>query len=262
MVNGSTIDTQRSAAGPAIPEVPILEVPILEVIGLGRSFGGVTVIEGLDFRLEEGEILGVIGPNGAGKTTLFNLVAGVLPPSSGSIHYQGRDIGRLPAWDRCRQGIARTYQVPKPFAHMSVYENVLVPAVHGGGLAQREARHCAEAALERAGLAHRHRQPAGTLGLLDLKRLELCRALAIQPRLLLLDEIAGGLTDAETDALLDIVVAANREGTAIVWIEHVLHALRRASHRIAVLYEGRFLMDGEPERVLADARVRSIYLGS
>lgn len=248
--------TQTAAAAPDA------RAAVLEVTGLGRSFGGMTVIKGLDFQVGEGEILGIIGPNGAGKTTLFNLVAGVLAPSAGAIRYRGQDIGKLPAWDRCRLGIARTYQVPKPFTHMTVYENVLVAAVHGGGLAQREARHRAEAALERAGLAHLHDALAGALGLLDLKRLELCRALAVDPQLLLLDEIAGGLTDAETDELLEIIAATNGAGTAIIWIEHVLHALRHISHRIAVLYEGNFLVDDEPERVLADSRVRSIYLGA
>lgn len=235
---------------------------VLEVAGLGKAFGGMTVIKDLNCQLYEGEILGIIGPNGAGKTTLFNLIAGVLQPSEGTIHYLGRDLGRLQAWDRCRLGIARTYQTPKPFAQMSVYENVLVAAVHGGGLSQRKARERVEQVLEQAGLAHRHGLLAGSLGLLDLKRLELCRALAVNPSLLLLDEIAGGLTDAETDELLDIVIRTNRQGTAIVWIEHVLHALRRASHRIAVLHGGCFLMDGTPDVVFADPRVRAVYMGT
>ena len=234
---------------------------VLEIAGLGKRFGGLTVIDGLDLTVGNREILGIIGPNGAGKTTLFNLVAGVLRPSAGTIRYDGREIGGLRTWDRCRLGIGRTYQVPKPFAHMSVFENVLTAAVHGAGRSIRAAREQAEAMLELSGLAADHARPAGQLTLLDLKRLELCRALAVGPRLLLLDEIAGGLTDAEVDTLLGIIKRVHAEGTAIVWIEHVIRALRRLCHRIAVLHEGTFVAIGEPEMVLADARVRTIYLG-
>jgi branched-chain amino acid transport system ATP-binding protein len=234
---------------------------VLEIAGLGKRFGGLTVIDGLDLAVGDREILGIIGPNGAGKTTLFNLVAGVLQPSAGTIRYSGREIGGLRTWDRCRLGIGRTYQVPKPFAHMSVFENVLTAAVHGAGKSIRAAREQAEAMLELSGLAADHARPAGQLTLLDLKRLELCRALAIGPRLLLLDEIAGGLTDAEVDTLLGIIQRVHAEGTAIVWIEHVIRALRRICHRIAVLHEGTFVTIGEPETVLADMRVRTIYLG-
>jgi branched-chain amino acid transport system ATP-binding protein len=235
---------------------------ILNVTGLTRGFGGASVIEGLDLTLCKGEVLGIIGPNGAGKTTFFNLIAGVLAPSAGKIVYRGRDISQLRTWDRCRLGIGRTYQIPKPFAHMSVFENVLVPAVHGGGIGIAQARACAEEALELSGLADMHALPAGALPLLDLKRLELCRAIALDPQLLLLDEIAGGLTDAEADVLLAIIGQVNARGATIIWIEHVLHALQRLSTRIAVLFGGRFLADGEPAAVLADPQVRAIYLGT
>ena len=234
---------------------------ILEIAGLGRRFGGLAVINGLDLVVGDREILGIIGPNGAGKTTLFNLVAGVLRPSAGSIRYQGREIAQLSSWDRCRLGIGRTYQIPRPFAHMSVFENVLTASVHGGGKSIPQARTQAEAMLELTGLAADHNRPAGELTLLDLKRLELCRALVIGPRLLLLDEIAGGLTDAEVDTLLAIIQRVHAEGTAIVWIEHVIRALRRVCHRIAVLHEGAFIAVGSPEDVLSDARVKTIYLG-
>ena len=149
--------------------------------------------------------------------------------------------------DRCRLGVGRTYQVPKPYAKMSVYENVLVAAVHGGGLSPNEARKEAEWRLDLTGLARVHAQPAGQLTLLDLKRLELCRALAIRPRLLLLDEIAGGLTDAESSALLDIVRQAHRRGAAIIWIEHVLHALRRLANRLVVLHGATFSPTANPK---------------
>jgi branched-chain amino acid transport system ATP-binding protein len=234
---------------------------VLEIAGLAKRFGGLTVIDGLDLTVGDREILGIIGPNGAGKTTLFNLVAGVLQPSAGTIRYNGREIGGLRTWDRCRLGIGRTYQIPKPFTHLTVFENVLAAAVHGAGKSLRMAREQAEAMLEITGLAADHARPAGQLTLLDLKRLELCRALAVGPRLLLLDEIAGGLTDAEVDTLLGIIRRVHEEGTAIVWIEHVIRALRGLCHRIAVLHEGSFVAIGEPETVLADARVRSIYLG-
>jgi branched-chain amino acid transport system ATP-binding protein len=234
---------------------------VLEIEGLAKRFGGLTVIDGLDLMVGGREILGIIGPNGAGKTTLFNLVAGVLQPSAGTIRYAGREIGGLKAWNRCRLGIGRTYQIPKPFAHMTVFENVLAAAVHGGGLGIRAARGRAEAMLDLTGLAADHGRAAGQLTLLDLKRLELCRALAVGPKLLLLDEIAGGLTDAEVDTLLGIIQRVHEKGAAIVWIEHVIRALRRLCHRIAVLHGGSFVTIGEPETVLADARVKTIYLG-
>jgi branched-chain amino acid transport system ATP-binding protein len=234
---------------------------ILEIEGLSRRFGGLAVIDHLDMAVGEREILGIIGPNGAGKTTLFNMVAGVLRPSSGTIRYRGREISRLTAWDRCRLGIGRTYQIPKPFVHMSVFENVLTASVHGGGRSIAEGRERAEAMLELTGLAADHARPASGLTLLDLKRLELCRTLAVEPRLLLLDEIAGGLTDAETDTLLAIIQRVHDQGTAIVWIEHVIRALRPLCHRLAVLHEGAFIAIGEPAVVLSDARVKSIYLG-
>jgi branched-chain amino acid transport system ATP-binding protein len=234
---------------------------VLEIKSLAKRFGGLTVIDGLDLAVGGREILGIIGPNGAGKTTLFNLVAGVLQPSAGTIRYAGREIGGLKAWNRCRLGIGRTYQIPKPFAHMTVFENVLAAAVHGGGLGIRAARGRAEAMLDLTGLAADHGRAAGQLTLLDLKRLELCRALAVGPKLLLLDEIAGGLTDAEVDTLLGIIQRVHEKGAAIVWIEHVIRALRRLCHRIAVLHDGSFVTIGEPETVLADARVKTIYLG-
>ncbi len=234
---------------------------VLEIAGLAKRFGGLTVIDGIDLAVGDREILGIIGPNGAGKTTLFNLVAGVLQPTAGTIRYDGRDIVGLRTWDRCRLGIGRTYQIPKPFAHMSVFENVLTAAVHGAAKSIRAARDQAEAMLDLTGLAADHARPAGQLTLLDLKRLELCRALAIGPRLLMLDEIAGGLTDAEVDTLLGIIRRVHEEGTAIIWIEHVIRALRGLCHRIAVLHEGTFVTIGEPDTVLADARVRTIYLG-
>jgi branched-chain amino acid transport system ATP-binding protein len=234
---------------------------MLELDGLSRRFDGLKVIDGLDLTVAEGDVLGILGPNGAGKSTLFNLIGGVLPVDAGRIHYRGRDITQMRAWDRCRIGIARTYQMPKPLAHMSTFENVLVAAVHGGSLPIARAKPEVEAVLELTGLAHRSALPAGRLSLLDLKRLELAKALAQGPRLLLLDEIAGGLTEAECDMLVAIVRAAHAKGTTVVWIEHVIQALRRIATRLAVLYAGAILADGRPDAVLADDRVKTVYLG-
>jgi branched-chain amino acid transport system ATP-binding protein len=235
---------------------------MLELASLSRAFGGLVVIDRVDFKVEQGEIIGILGPNGAGKTTLFNMIAGVLPPSAGRIVFGDRDITPMKAWDRCRLGIGRTYQIPKPFTHMSVFENVLAAAVHGGNMALPRAKSEAEAVLTRVGLAHRALTPAGQLGLLDMKQLELAKALALRPRLLLLDEIAGGLTVAECDVLLDTIREVHRGGVTIIWIEHVIQALRRLVTRLAVLSGGGFIASGKPEDVLADRRVKEAYLGS
>jgi branched-chain amino acid transport system ATP-binding protein len=234
---------------------------MLALAALSRRFGGLRVIDGLDLTVEAGEILGILGPNGAGKSTLFNLIAGVLPPSGGRILLEGRDITAMKPWDRSRIGIGRTYQVPKPFTHMSVFENVLVAAVHGGKMTVGRARGEAEAVLERVGLTHRAERPAGQLGLLDMKQLELAKALAVRPRLLLLDEIAGGLTEAETEALLTTIREVHAGGVTVVWIEHVIQALLRLVTRLCVLSGGSVLADGAPQKVLADERVREAYLG-
>lgn len=235
---------------------------MLELASLSRAFGGLVVIDRLDFKVEQGEIVGILGPNGAGKTTLFNMVAGVLPPSSGRIVFAGSDITRMRAWDRCRLGIGRTYQIPKPFTHMSVFENVLAAAVHGGKMPLQRAKQEAEAVLARVGLAHRALVPAGQLALLDTKQLELAKALALRPRLLLLDEIAGGLTEAECDVLIGTICDVHRGGVTIVWIEHVIQALRQIVNRLAVLAGGNFIAMGAPKDVLADQRVKEAYLGT
>ena len=235
---------------------------LLEIDGLVRHFGQLRVIDGLRLALAPGEVLGIIGPNGAGKSTLFNLIAGVLTPASGEIRFNGRDITRLRPWHRCRLGVGRTYQIPRPFTHMSVFENVLVAAVHGGGVGVAQGRWRAEAVLGHASLAPHHARPAGQLSLLDLKRLELCKALAVSPRLLLLDEIAGGLTEPECALLLDILRRARTPGMGVIWIEHVVQALRRVATRLAVLHGGGLLAEGNPDAVLADPRVRDVYLGT
>jgi branched-chain amino acid transport system ATP-binding protein len=236
--------------------------PMLELASLSRTFGGLVVIDRLDFKVDEGEIVGILGPNGAGKTTLFNMIAGVLPPSGGRIVFAGGDVTRMRPWHRCRLGIGRTYQIPKPFARMSVFENVLTAAVHGGKMSLARAKPEAEAILSRVGLAHRARLPAGQLALLDMKQLELAKALALRPRLLLLDEIAGGLTEVECDVLIGTIKDVHRSGVTIVWIEHVIQALRRIVTRLAVLSGGSFIASGAPQDVLADRRVKEAYFGT
>jgi branched-chain amino acid transport system ATP-binding protein len=235
---------------------------MLELVSLSRAFGGLRVIDQLDFSLEPGEIVGILGPNGAGKTTLFNMIAGVLTPTAGRVVFEGKDVTTTKPWDRCRIGIGRTYQIPKPFAHMTTFENVLVAAIHGGRASIAQAKIEAEAILARTGLARRALTPAGQLALLDAKQLELAKALAIKPRLLLLDEIAGGLTEAECDILLATIGEAHAGGVTIVWIEHVIHALRRLVTRLAVLSGGGFIAMGAPHEVLANQRVREAYLGT
>jgi branched-chain amino acid transport system ATP-binding protein len=235
---------------------------MLELDGLSKTFGALQVLERVDLTVAAGEVLGVIGPNGAGKTTLFNIIAGVQQPTGGAVKLSGQVINRMKVWDRCRLGIARTYQIPKPFTHMSVFENVLCAAMHGGGLRGVGAAVKAEEVLAFVHLDHRIASEAGTLSLLDLKRLELAKALASDPKLLLLDEIAGGLTEAECDSLLEIVRVVQARGTTVVWIEHVIHALRRIASRIAVLYGGSIIANGAPDAVLADPRVRQVYLGA
>jgi len=235
---------------------------MLELASLSRAFGGLKVIDRVDFTVEPGEIVGILGPNGAGKTTLFNMVAGVLSPSAGRVIFDGHDITPMKPWDRCRLGIGRTYQIPKPFTHMSVFENVLVAAIHGGKLSVARAKGEAQAILARTGLTHRAMTPAGQLALIDMKQLELAKALALKPRLLLLDEIAGGLTEAECETLLATIHEVHASGVTIIWIEHVIRALRRLVTRLAVLYGGGFIASGPPDAVLADRRVKEAYLGT
>lgn len=229
--------------------------------GLQKSYGALKVTDGLSFELGAGEALGVIGPNGAGKSTLFNLITGVVQPDAGRIAFDGRDLTRSSATQRARLGICRSYQVPQPFTQMTVFENLLVGASFAAGLPERAARaHCARV-LEQTGLMDKADQPAGSLRLLDRKRLEMARALAARPRLLLLDEIAGGLTDDECQDLLQVIRGIHAEGVAIVWIEHVVHVLVSFAPRLLVLNFGAKLADGPAAAVMADAEVRRIYMG-
>jgi len=237
--------------------------PLAELVGVTKRFGGVTVIDDLSLAIAGDGAVGVIGPNGAGKTTMLNLLAGDLRPDRGELRLDGRDVTRLRADQRCRAGIGRTAQVPRPYAGMSVFENVLVAAVFGARrrMSERAATPVAVDALHRAGLLDQVNRAAATLTLLDRKRLELARALAGGPRLLLLDEIAGGLTDAETHELVTTIQGLRGEGMAVVWIEHIVHALLAVVDRLVVLSFGRIVADGVPHEVVASTAVRQVYLG-
>ncbi|MAM09479.1 MAG: ABC transporter ATP-binding protein [Rhizobiaceae bacterium] len=234
---------------------------MLEVLQLKKHFGALKVIDGIDLSVARGEALGILGPNGAGKSTLFNLISGNLRPTEGSIRLDGKDITKANPWTRVRGGIGRTFQIPHPFVHLSVFENVLVSATQAKGRGIAVARPEVNRILDLCKLSHRARTPAGELPLLDLKRLELAKALGTSPQLLLLDEIAGGLTNSECGALLDILETIKAEGVTIVWIEHIVHALIRVATRLVVLAEGSLIASGTPEQVMADPKVRNLYLG-
>lgn len=213
------------------------------------------------FTINEGEALGIIGPNGAGKTSLFNLVTGTLKPDSGKIVFQQRDITKQGSAARCRNGIARSFQIPQPFAAMSVYENVLVAASHGARLPAAQAEQQCIDALSKTGLLGRANDLAGSLTLLERKRLELTRALASGPALLLLDEIAGGLTDNECQSLIETIQQIRSDGVTIVWIEHIVHALLAVVDRLIVLDFGKVIADGEPTTVIQSKAVQENYMG-
>jgi branched-chain amino acid transport system ATP-binding protein len=234
---------------------------LLEAQGLTQHFGALRVLQGLDLQVRRGEALGVVGPNGAGKSTLFGVVAGTLPASGGQVRYRGQDIRGWDTARRCREGIARTHQVPRPFLGMDVANNVLVAAQHGAGLRGRAADNAVDHALERTGLAPLARRPAATLGLLDRKRLELARALATEPEVLLLDEIGGGLTEAELLELVALVSGLHQQGLTLVWIEHVLHALLKVVGRLVCMDTGTVLAEGAPAEVMSHPLVMQAYLG-
>jgi branched-chain amino acid transport system ATP-binding protein len=238
------------------------EGALLELDRVAKRFGRVVVAEDLTLEVAAGASLGIVGPNGAGKTSLFSLVSGDLRADSGHIRFAGRALDRLDPAARCRLGIGRTYQVPRPFEGMTVFENVLVAAQQGAGLRRQEAYARAMAALEETRLRADSNIPAGRLGLLDRKRLEVARALATGPQLLLLDEVAGGLTDPEVAELVAVVTAINARGVTVVWIEHVLRALLSSVSRLVCLAGGRVIGDGAPHEVLAQQEVREIFLGT
>ena len=234
---------------------------MLKITGLRKTFGSLVATEDIDLTVAPGEALGIIGPNGAGKTTLFNLIAGGFTPDAGEIRLNGRDITFARPHQRCIAGIGRAYQIPRPFEGLTVFENLLVAAVHGGRLTERDAAGpCAEI-LEHLHLIARANTLAGALTLLERKRLEMARALATNPHLLLLDEIAGGLTEGECLELVETIRAVHATGMTIIWIEHIVHALLAVVSRLSVLNFGRKVAEGDPQQVMASAEVRQFYTG-
>jgi branched-chain amino acid transport system ATP-binding protein len=236
--------------------------PILSARDVRKQFGALVVLDSVALDVGADDAVGIVGPNGAGKTTLLDVLAGAQRPNGGSVAFRGEDVTGLGAAARCQLGIGRTHQVPRPFVDMTVFENVLVGATTGGGLRGSDAQDSALAALERADLLSLANRRAAMLGLLDRKRLEMARALATRPVVLLLDEIAGGLTEQETLQLVESIQALRAEGLAIVWIEHVVHALLRVADRLVCMSEGRVIADGEPSAVMGDQAVIEAYLGS
>ena len=234
---------------------------ILAATGVRKRFGALTVLDDVDFVLAPGEAVGIVGPNGAGKTTLLNVLSGALQPNAGTVRVHGTDVTSRSAAARCRLGIARAHQVPRPFGGMTVFENVLVAASAGGRQAGSRAYATGMEALEICGMLPLANRRAETLGLLDRKRMELARALATGPTILLLDEIGAGLTDAEADELVATIRQLHEQGIAIAWIEHIVHVLVQIVSRLVCMDAGRVIADGEPTAVMADAAVIDAYLG-
>lgn len=236
--------------------------PILRAQEVNKSYGAFKVLFDVDFHVMPGEAVGIVGPNGAGKTTLFGALAGSFPITSGAMSLQGRDLRGTTSAERCRLGLARTYQVPRPFLGMSVFENTFVAAMSGAELSPPAATDLSVEILQQTGLMELANRPTAALGLLDRKRLEVARALATRPKVILLDEIGGGLTEAELGELVDLVRSLQSRGMTIVWIEHILHALLRVVTRLVCMAEGRILAQGDPRDVMAHPDVQRAYLGS
>lgn len=235
---------------------------LLQVQAVSKRFGRVVTAEDVSFSVAAGTALGIVGPNGAGKSTLLSLISGVLSPDAGRIIFAGNDITRASAGARCEAGIARSFQIPRPFTQMTVFENVYVGAAFGGGSRGQAGYDTTADALELTGLADLANVPAGRLRLLDRKRLELARALATRPELILLDEIAGGLTERELPPLIALIGDLRDSGVAVIWIEHIVHALVAVVDELMCLAFGRVLAMGEPRAVMSSPEVVEVYLGS
>lgn len=236
-------------------------MPLLALHAVSKSYGALRVTDQITLSVNRGETLGILGPNGAGKTTLFNLISGDARVDTGRVVYDGRDITALPPHLRCQLGIGRSYQVPQPFGHMSVFENLVTAASFGGGQPEHQAWDTAVQVLEQTGLMPHANKPAGSLTLLNRKRLELARALATGPELLLLDEIAGGLTEHEAHELVDELKRIKAQGVTMIWIEHVVHALLSVADRLYVINFGKELAQGVPQDVMNDPEVQRVYMG-
>ncbi len=234
---------------------------MLKLNAINKSYGNLKVIDDLTLEVSSGEVLGIIGPNGAGKTTLFSTIAGQIKPDSGDIRFLDKDITHSKADKRCIAGMGRTFQIPRPFHGMTVFESARVAANFGAGLRGTDANDFAFNAVECTGLLKRLNTPCSELSLLDRKRLELTRALATNPKLLLLDEIGGGLTDHEVNQLIEILQGIREQGIAILWIEHIVHALTSFVDRLIVINFGAKIADDNPAVVMALPQVHQIYMG-
>ena len=239
-----------------------MEAAVLAAAGVRKRFGALAVLDGVDLALHAGVAVGIVGPNGAGKTTLLNVLAGSLAPDAGTLEFRGRDVTAKGAAERCRLGIARTHQVPRPFTGMTVFENVLVAATAQGRRRGGEAYDLCLRVLDETALTPLANRRAESLGLLQRKRLELARALAAEPSVLLLDEIGGGLTDAESEALVVTISSLRDRGIAVLWIEHIVHVLLQVVGRLVCMDAGRIIAEGQPESVVSQAAVIDAYLGS
>ncbi len=234
---------------------------ILTFDHIDAGYGRVQILHDLSFSVEEGEVFGVIGPNGCGKTTMFNALIGLIVPNHGTITFNGHNITKMKPDARCHLGIGRTYQVPRPFEGMSVYENVLVAAVHGANHNEKTGRQVALDALKLTELYDKREIRAGELTLLDRKRLEIARALGTEPKLLLLDEVAAGLTEAEVQDVIQMVKNLKAAGYSIIWIEHVIQTMVEATDHLMCMSEGHELLIGEPRPVMDSKEVEEVYLG-
>jgi branched-chain amino acid transport system ATP-binding protein len=234
-------------------------MPLLSLSNLSKKYGALVVTDAVSFAVKKGEIVGILGPNGAGKTTLFNLIAGTVAPDAGTVTFKDQDVSRLNAAARCKMGVSRSFQVPHPFNGMTVFENILVGAAFGRAATDPEAH--ALKVMELTGMKPKANKLAGSITLLERKRLEMARALATEPELLLLDEIAGGLTERECQSLLAAIRDVHSSGVTIVWIEHVVHALLSVAQRLVVLNFGKLIADGKPDAVMNSKDVKSVYLG-
>jgi branched-chain amino acid transport system ATP-binding protein len=238
-----------------------MEPQLLAAAGIRKRFGALVVLDGLDFSVGAGDAVGIVGPNGAGKTTLLNILSGSLRPSAGTVAFRGDDVTRTSVGRRCRLGIGRAHQVPRPFGDMTVFENVYVGSSMGAGLRSQAAYERCIEVLEQCGLIRLANRRAESLGLLDRKKLELARALGTNPVVLLLDEIGAGLTDAEADELVATIREVRSRGVAIVWIEHIVHVLVQVVERLVCLDAGRVIADGDPDAVMKNSAVVDAYLG-
>ena len=234
---------------------------LLVLHAVSKSYGALKVTDNISLSVAQGETLGILGPNGAGKTTLFNLISGDTKVDAGRVVFKGDDMTAVPPHLRCRSGIGRSYQVPQPFSNMSVFENLVTAACFGGGETETQAWETAFEVLQQTGLIAFANQAAGSLTLLNRKRLELARALATRPELLLLDEIAGGLTEHEAQELVEELKRIKSTGVTMIWIEHVVHALLSVADRLFVVNFGQELAQGLPHEVMNDPEVKRVYMG-